>query len=129
MTAMLVLLPIRTVSESNARGHWAKRAGRAKAQRFTVTLALRARLAKLTAPLTVMLTRVAPRALDDDNLRGALKAVRDGVADALGIDDRDPRVTYAYAQRRGTAGQYAVEIALGASSAIMDAKARPGATS
>jgi len=32
------------------------------------------------------------------------------VADALGIDDRDPRVDWRYAQRRGAAKEYAVEI-------------------
>jgi hypothetical protein len=34
------------------------------------------------------------------------------VADALGIDDRDPRVTWRYDQRRGKRGQYAVEITI-----------------
>lgn len=59
----------------------------------------------------VTLTRLAPSSgLDDDNLRGALKAVRDGVADALRIDDRDPRVTWEYEQRRSQPRQWAVEI-------------------
>jgi len=48
--------------------------------------------------VVVRLERVAPRALDDDNLRGALKAVRDAVAEALGIDDADPRVRWQYGQ-------------------------------
>jgi len=33
-----------------------------------------------------------------DNLRGALKAVRDQVATWLGVDDADPRVTWEYGQ-------------------------------
>lgn len=62
-------------------------------------------------PATVKLTRVAPsNGLDDDNLRGALKSVRDGIADALGVDDRDPRVTWEYDQRRGKPREYAVEV-------------------
>jgi hypothetical protein len=59
-----------------------------------------------------MLVRIAPRALDDDNLRGALKAARDGVSDAMGVNDRDPRVTWLYGQRRGSTGQYAVEVSV-----------------
>lgn len=126
-------LPIRTVSESNARGHWAARARRAKPQRWAAGLAVRAvcppewvqrRPRPKTASecnlapaigeaechnVTVTLVRVAPRLLDDDNLRGALKAVRDGVADALGTDDRDPRIQWAYQQRKQPK-TYAVEI-------------------
>lgn len=48
----------------------------------------------------VVLTRLSPRELDTDNVIGGLKAVRDGVADALGIDDRDPRVEWIYAQEK-----------------------------
>jgi hypothetical protein len=61
----------------------------------------------------IRLTRVtAPRGkiLDDDNLRGCLKAVRDGVADWLGINDNDPRVSWHYAQRNGTAWGVEVEV-------------------
>lgn len=54
----------------------------------------------MSLPCVVRLTRLSPGTLDDDNLRGALKAVRDGVADRLGVDDRDPRVTWEYAQER-----------------------------
>lgn len=128
-----LILPIRTVSESNARGHWATRARRAKPQRRAAGLAVRAvcplewvqrRPRPKTASernlvpaigeaechnVSVLLVRVAPRLLDDDNLRGALKAVRDGVADALGTDDRDPRIQWAYTQRQRRK-TYAVEI-------------------
>jgi hypothetical protein len=53
------------------------------------------------APLVVLLVRVSPRPLDSDNLASACKAVRDGIADALEVDDRDPRVSWHYAQERG----------------------------
>jgi len=39
----------------------------------------------------------------------ALK-LRDGVADYLGIDDRDPRVVWEYAQAKGEVREYAVLI-------------------
>lgn len=105
-------LPIRTVSEANQRDHWTKKARRAKDQRGTTALVVRAELRRkrvsIGSGLVVTLCRVAPGTLDDDNLRGACKGPRDGVADALGINDRDPRVTWEYQQRRGRAGEYAV---------------------
>lgn len=101
-------VPLRTVSEANAREHWARKAKRVKAQRRAAF----ALCPTYPLPAIVTLTRIAPRALDDDNLRGALKAVRDGVADRLGIDDRDPRVDWRYAQARGRPKEYAVRIAL-----------------
>jgi hypothetical protein len=53
-----------------------------------------------------VLTRFAPsNGLDDDNLTGALKGVRDAVAQWLEVDDRDrSRVRYVYEQQRGSWG-------------------------
>lgn len=104
-----VTYPLRTVSESNRREHWAPRAARVKAHRL-VAFAYVTRHLLCPLPIVVTLTRVAPRALDDDNLRGCLKATRDGVADAFGVTDRDPRVTWRYEQRSGAPRAYAVEI-------------------
>jgi hypothetical protein len=97
---MTVTYACRTVSEANRREHWAPRAKRTKAHREAAMLVTRSRLL-CPLPIVVTLTRIAPRALDDDNLRGALKATRDGVADAFGVDDRDPRVVWQYGQRKG----------------------------
>lgn len=91
-----VILPIQTVSESNSRDHWSKKAARVRRHRA----AARALCPVVPLPCAVRLTRLSSRELDDDNLRGALKAVRDGVADALGVDDRDSRVTWLYAQEK-----------------------------
>jgi hypothetical protein len=65
---------------------------------------------KPALPCTIKITRIAPRALDDDNLAGSQKHVRDGIADWLGVNDRDPRVKYEYAQRKGKKQEYAVQI-------------------
>jgi hypothetical protein len=46
----------------------------------------------------VTFTRVGPRILDDDNIRPALKGVRDQVATILGIDDGDARIKWQYEQ-------------------------------
>ena len=112
-----VILPVRTWSELNLRTHWRQRARRVAGQREAARILVRAGLrgSPLRAgvrprdqTLTVRLTRIAPRSLDSDNLAGALKAVRDGVADALGMDDGDARIAWAYAQRRGAPREYAV---------------------
>lgn len=60
-------------------------------------------------PCTVVLTRVSVGHLDTDNLAGALKRSRDGVSDAIGIDDGDASITWAVDQigaPRGVAGVY-----------------------
>ena len=106
-----VEVPIRTVSEMNARGHWAPRAARAKQHRQLTHWTLLTN-SRPTLPCTVTLTRIAPRGLDGDNLQASFKATRDGVADWLDVDDRDPRVVWRYAQRRGECKQYAVEICI-----------------
>lgn len=115
MRVTVVLLPgLKLVSLANQREHWRTRAKRAKGHRSVTLLLTRAALRHevIRFPLSVVITRIAPRALDDDNLAGAAKSVRDGVADALGIDDRDPRVKWAVAQRRGGKGEYGAEVVL-----------------
>ena len=105
-----ITLAIRTVSEANAHEHWRLRQRRAKAQRSIAGVVVLATLRgagehRVTPPCTVRLTRIAPSSgLDSDNLAGSQKHVRDGIADALGIDDRDPRVTWFYDQERGPWG-------------------------
>ena len=102
-----VELRIPAPSTTNLREHWAKRAKRAKGQRGAARLALlpyarelRA-LAALGGVIRAELVRVSPRTLDSDNLQGALKAVRDGVADALGLDDGSARYRWEYSQSKG----------------------------
>ena len=110
-----VTVPVRTVSEANAHEHWRARQKRAKAQRLAVGLVVKTALAdeSVQFPLMVTLVRIAPRALDDDNLLGALKHVRDAVAEALALpNDRDPRVSWGYAQQRGAPKEYAVIVGI-----------------
>lgn len=108
--ALAIEYPTRTVSEANQREHWAKKAKRAKGQRAIAQLS--ARHMRINLPCGIVLTRIAPRMLDDDNLRGALKATRDGIADHLGISDNDPRVQWHYGQDRkhGAPRYYAVRV-------------------
>ena len=93
------------VSEANSRGHTRAKAKRVASQRSAITATLRVMGgAVVPLPCRVGITRLAPRTLDDDNLASACKAVRDGVAEWLGIDDRDPRVEWAVAQEKGPYG-------------------------
>ncbi len=104
-------IAIRTVSEANQRGHWAKRARRASEQRAIVRMSLATQTARTpVGTLRIRTTRIAPRRLDGDNLHAALKAVRDGVADYLGVDDGDSSLAWEVAQERGEPKEYAVRI-------------------
>lgn len=107
-----IVIPLRIESVANLREHWAKRANRAKQHRTLAWAELRAvdPGRKLLGKVCVTLTRIAPRALDDDNLRASLKHVRDGVADWLGVDDRSPLVEWRYGQAKAGVRQYAVRI-------------------
>ena len=106
-------IPVRTVSEANQRDHWAKRARRVKEQRglsaILTVIALENINFTRKHKWCIALTRVSPGTLDDDNLRSSMKAVRDGIADAFGWDDRDPRLVWEYDQRH-EGREYWVEV-------------------
>lgn len=122
-------VPVRTYG-LNARMHWAKKARITKRQRETVHLAWVSggsdeeppadqweHLQDIYGRFEVVLTRISPqRFKDNDNLVGSLKAVRDGVADCLGIDDGDDRLTWIYEQENsGKRGYYSVRVTVRAS--------------
>lgn len=67
-------------------------------------------LGPLANRLSVTLTRFAPRAFDSDNVQGAFKSVRDGVADALGVKDDDPRIAWVYKQAKSKLYGIRIEI-------------------
>ena len=74
----------------NARGHWSKRAKAAKAYRNACYLLTKASGVKApTGRVALSIEFVPPdrRRRDDDNCLACFKAGRDGIADALGIDD------------------------------------------
>jgi hypothetical protein len=110
---MTIVVPLRVESVSNKREHWAARAKRTRLERNAVALVWRIHGPRVSLPCAVTLTRVAPRALDGDNLQAAFKAVRDQLAHELGLpNDADPRVAWGYGQRRGEPKQYEIEIAI-----------------
>jgi hypothetical protein len=108
----VITIPIKTVSGMNAREHYMARSKRVKKEREAVAWALNG-VPRPLLPCSVMLTRMSySSGLDDDNLRSALKGVRDQVAEWIGVDDRySLQVSYRYAQRRSGAPKvFAVKI-------------------
>lgn len=107
-------------SAANLREHWAVKAKRVEAQRKMTALRLKTQglewlahakriLGNERMRVGCILTRVAPRQLDDDNLQSAFKALRDEVAAQVGIDDGSDRWHWEYHQRKGAPG---VEVVL-----------------
>lgn len=67
--------------------------------------------------VVVTLTRIAPGTLDrEDNLTAGFKAVRDGLADALKLNDRDSRLRWVYEQQHGGPKVYSARVCLEAMS-------------
>lgn len=88
---------IRLTASTNAReGHWSARSARAAAQRHGARLTMKGLMRKPpeAAGYRIRMTRVAQRKLDDDNLAAALKHIRDGIADWIGINDGSDRLLW-----------------------------------
>ena len=93
-------IPLRLSNGLNAREHHFVRAKRVRAERIAVAWMLKGK--PPAAPLIVTMTRIAPSAgLDSDNLISSCKALRDQIAQWLGVDDKCPSVQYVCQQRRG----------------------------
>jgi hypothetical protein len=105
-------IPVRTGRGLNDRLTWRARAAKVKAHRTAAYLMGKKRLQGSTVvlPLRVTLCRLSAGELDGDNLQGALKAIRDGLADALGVKDNDPRVTWEYIQAKVKRGNFGVRV-------------------
>lgn len=112
-----VKIPIRLVSEANMSDHWTKKHARKKKIRLLL-LSYLPDLSKCHLPCKVVLTRIAPRKLDDDNLRTAFKFLRDEIADKLipgkapGRADDDERIEWCYDQVKGDPKEYGIHIVI-----------------
>lgn len=108
---LVIVLPIKAVNWANERAHWTRRARVTRQQRHAAHFKLKTAAAKPPAPpVVITLTRYGRRPMDTDGLSSSLKAVRDGVADWLGIDDGDARLTWRYHQLVDARGPYQVSI-------------------
>ena len=100
----------------NARGHWSARARAAKRYRADCWALAKAAKARVDwgGLVALRLNFVPPssRRRDDDNLVAAFKSGRDGIADALGIDDSRFVTTFMLARGRTIKGG-AVEVEIG----------------
>ena len=101
---MKIKITVKIESEANCREHWRKKAARVKYHRKLASVLTASAMIdseKLTSPIVIKFVRVGKRRLDDDNLASGFKAVRDGVCDALGIDDGSEDLRFHYAQAIG----------------------------
>ena len=117
---LMVTLPIRTKNPLNGQMGNSRLAGiirageRAKHKEVSyllVSAGLRGRqdLRQVKA-FTVTLTRISAGRMDDDGLAASCKGTRDGIAEALGIDDGDlERLNFVYRQRKGPQKKHWVE--------------------
>ena len=115
MTVTFTIPGLRLVNIANARMHWAKRAKLAKQHRMigrAMTMGhADAWRAGHAVSLVITLTRLGQRNMDSDGLAISCKSLRDGIADALGIDDGDSRLLWVYAQERAPKGmRYGVRV-------------------
>lgn len=98
-------------ARTNAHVHWRQRHAidqedRAHGRAIVLGQAGFARqLLKPGGRIHVEFTRLSTATCDDDNLPSAFKAVRDGIAEALGIDDGSDRYAWSYGQRRIKRGE------------------------
>ena len=96
--------------------HWKKSAALAKRQRQAVEAVLFGS-APPPAPWVVTMTRASAGSLDDDNLRPAMKHIRDQIAVWLlsgkpGENDDSPLIEWHYRQRPGKRNQPCVDISI-----------------
>jgi len=115
MSLRAVTAPIHTKSENRYRGlnPWAgvSETKRQRADTALVMTQLPRRATDAHSFFSVTLVRFSAGFLDDDNLRGAFKAVRDEVAKWLGVDDGDvDRVRWLYAQEPARRGEFAIRV-------------------
>lgn len=113
-----ITLPIKLVSELNITEHWTIRSKRRRRIRLSLFLAFLPHKDTITLPCCVTLTRVSARSLDEDNLIGAFKSIRDYVADiiipglAMGRADVDNRINWIYMQEKGLPKEYRCKIVI-----------------
>lgn len=112
------IIPMKTVSETNLTEHWTIKRKRHQLQKLAIfTEWNRSGLISIPLPCKIILTRIAPRSLDYDNLvGGAMKHIRDAISDIIipnkraGFADSSPFLSFEYEQRKGLPKEYAIQI-------------------
>lgn len=100
-------IPIDLKSEMNVMQHWTAKHRKRKSQIWAVRSAWLALKDKnVDLPSLIILCRHSPRKLDDDNLVGAFKWIRDAIADLLipgkapGQADKSTKLKFEYKQEK-----------------------------
>lgn len=107
-------LPIRIYSEMNMNDHWRVRNKRKHWQQFLIHSWWVTKKPVYFLPLKIILTRLSPRRLDDDNLVSGFKFVRDAIANKIfpnlqaGRADDSPQLSWQYEQ--SSAKSYGIRI-------------------
>lgn len=112
MDSIVYTIPVYPRSSLNARLHWRARAARTKRERQAARLRTVSALmpSEPRGALLVTIERHSSGTLDGDNLQSCLKAVRDGIADALGIDDGSALIDWQYRQAKCKRGHEHVRV-------------------
>lgn len=110
---LLVQLPVRIRSVANLREHWGACAKRSSDHKSAVTAVLNTTrwapsVREADVIFDVTLVRYGAKSMDDDNLAGGFKAVRDAVAHYLDVDDGGPLIRFEY--RQVTPSPYGIAI-------------------
>jgi len=103
-TSFNLNIKISGLNKSARYQHWGKLAGIAKKQRTLAAIATSNQIVagkiKSGSKYSVELTRFGKKKLDDDNIVGSLKHIRDGIADALGVNDGSDKIKFIYSQKQ-----------------------------
>ena len=109
------LIPIKTISEANCFQPWRTKYQRHETQKKNIYWTLSPIKQNIKLPCTVLMIRHAPGSLDeDDNLRMALKWIKDAIAELLtgdyipGRADNNKEIKWQYQQEKKD--YYAVEV-------------------
>lgn len=124
-----LLIPVRTISESNCSEHWTTKSKRHKLQKKMVWAIWNQVRPNITLPCLIKLSRIAPRLLDDsDNLPISMKWIKDALCakifpekivfvreknrsyQNLGFTDDSKEITWEYSQIKGDVREYAVRV-------------------
>lgn len=110
---------LRLINLSNSRMFWRKKAEIERNARFIgrsrMAHALHVQTIAICPPLDILIVRIGPGTMDSDNLAISGKNLRDGIADALGIDDGSPLLTWRYEQEKPAKGakhRYGVRVVI-----------------
>jgi hypothetical protein len=115
VTIIDLKINITGLNKSNRYQHWGKSSTIANRQRnlAAIVVANNRVLGKISSHsprFIISFIRSGKRLLDNDNLIGGLKHIRDGVCDAIGINDGSDKIEFRYTQRKEPFYKLRIEI-------------------